>query len=55
MNWKYFKNERPNNNEEVLVWFDGEGIESVDLFLYSEDANGYWRCESDGEIYYPDR
>lgn len=55
MDWKNFRDVKPNNNEEVLVWFNGEGIESVDLLTYSEDANGYWSCESDGEIFHPDR
>lgn len=55
MDWKLFKNEKPNNNEEILVWFNGEGVESVDLLLYSEGVSGCWSCESDGETFYPDR
>lgn len=55
MDWKNFTDEKPYNNEEVLVWFNGEGVQSAELMEYSEDANGYWSCECDYEIYHPDR
>jgi hypothetical protein len=59
MDWKKFTETRPHNNEEVLVWFNEKGREKgmPDLMTYShkkDDPNGYWSCESDGEIFYPD-
>ena len=51
MGWKKFTDQRPKDGEEVIVWFNpGE----LDLMTYREGPGGYWSCESDGEIFWPD-
>lgn len=56
MEWKHFIDQRPRDGEEVLVWFNSgaEGPAECDLMTYREGPGGYWRCDSDGEIFYPD-
>lgn len=55
MDWKKFDTEKPNNNEEVLVWFND--TREYFLAVYGHHPTGpdkYWSCESDGECYWPD-
>ena len=59
MEWLKFTESRPNNNELILVWFFGENDRKgePDMMWYSHEygnPEGYWSCEDEGEIFYPD-
>ena len=53
MEWIKTENQKPKNNEEVLVYFDDH--EDVAIMIYESSPCGeYYSFVEDDEIYYPE-